>query len=171
MVISYIRIYVSSLKKKKMNRKEFLFNEKRLTYDQLYEHLKRAEERLSRNLSSSLWSFATYTGFHFIFIYAIFSKEMVSLHISQKISVGIIIIGSIVLHLVSLMSINKYRGHLQANEQVIKELESLVCDEQQKAEQERKVRFPSGARKAREIIFWALFTAELGIAIFFALKK
>ncbi len=147
-----------------MSRTEFEFNGVKLTYDQLYEHLKRAEDRLSRNLNSSLWSFATYTGFHFLFIYAIFSKEAASLQISRGMLIVIVILGSGVLHLVSLMSINKYRGHLQANEKVIRELEIAVGDPQQKTEDDGKHRFPSGAGKAREIIFWALCAAEMGIA-------
>lgn len=145
-------------------------NEKELEYKDRYLKINRAEFRLSRNLQSSLWTFVTYTGFHFLFIYSIFSKEAASLKVPNWIAGIVIIIGGISLHVISLMSMNKYRGHLQANEQVIRELEKELEDYQQKAEEEWPEKRLSGAGKARKFFFWMLLVLELIIAIAYFCK-
>lgn len=163
-----LRILFITFKKTNMDRTEFKFDGKPLTYEQLYMHLGRAEDRLTRNLNSSHWTFVQYTGIHFAFlgfIYAIFSMQSALLVISYQTIALVIAIGGSILHLASLMSMNKYRSHVQANEKVITKLEILTGDPQQEVEQEQKVRFPSGAGTARKIIFWVVWITEIGIAI------
>lgn len=145
-------------------------NQNPLEYKDKYLKVNRAELRLSRNLQSSLWTFVTYTGFHFLFIYAIFSKEAASMQVPNWLAGIAIIIGGICLHVVSLMSMNKYRGHLQANEKVIRELEKEVEDYQQKAEEEWPQKRLSGAGKARKFFFWMLLALEVFIAITYFYK-
>ena len=153
-----------------MDRREFLFNETKLTYSQLYEQLKRADERLFKNLSNSFWVFNTFVGFHLAFIYTVISKQMVALINSNALFIFVITLGGTLLTIFSLMSMNKYRSHVQADEKVIAELEDILGDPQQKVEQQQRVRFPSGAGKARKYFFFMLWLTEIGIAILYALK-
>lgn len=141
-----------------------------LTFPQLCWKMDRAESRLSRNLSSSFWAFTTFVGFHLGFLYTTTTNIMQSFGFPNwMIGIVIIVVGT-VLHITSLMSMNKYRSHVQANEKVIGELEEALEDEQQIVEQRQMIRFPSGAGKARKYIFWALWLAEIGIAITFFVK-
>jgi hypothetical protein len=135
-----------------------------------YEKMERAENRLSRNLSNSFWSFANYTSLHFLFIYVVV-KEMVPFGMPSWLIAVAAASGGTVIHVASMMSNNTYRTKLRVNEDVIKDLEHEMNDPQQEREMKAPRPFLFGAGDARMIIFYALWFSEIGIAYMFAFVK
>lgn len=135
-----------------------------------YDKIKRAEDRLSRNLNNIFWAFATFTSFHLGFLYLV-AKEMPVFEIPRNI-IGIIsITGGTILYFASIMSMNTYRTKLKANESVIKTLEEEFDDYQQKIEIEWPKPILYGAEKSRKIILFYLWVSEILIGIFFLITN
>jgi hypothetical protein len=132
--------------------------------------MERAENRLSRNLSNSFWSFANYTSLHFLFIYVVV-KEMVPLGMPSWLIAVAAATGGTVIHVASMMSNNTYRTKLRANEEVIDMLEITVDDLQQKHETQAKKPRLFGAGEARVMIFYSLLFSEFAIAYMFWFVK
>lgn len=130
-----------------------------------YDMLTRAEYRLTRNLNNVFWGFITFTGFHSALLglcgYAVSNSKEIS---TILVGVVMLIAGSI-LHLASLMTMNSYKNKLRISEKVMIELETTLNDNQQGREDEVLKSYFYSASKARLIILWSLWTAEVTIGL------
>jgi len=82
----------------------------------------------------------------------------------------ILVIAGCIIHFTSVMTLNSYKAKLKANEKVIAKLEKELDDPQQSVEDAQPLPRLSGAGKARKIILWSFFAAEILMGLVFIFK-